>query len=80
MAKKEKEVFYGRYKGGKLVRTTRRYNFLKGGNWKTGFSGVGVTGGEEIEYEIVNKELIEESLIDKTYKFNVIRGKAKIIE
>lgn len=79
--KKKVETLYGRYVNGKMVYTTPIVNYLTGGNWKDGFSRVASGGGQKIEYEIINKEKIDMSARpDKTYKFNVVKKKAKIID
>lgn len=78
----EKKVdnLIGCYRHGKIVFETPRYNFLKGGNWTDGFIGVDSTGGIEKEFEISNKEMIDESLPMKYYKFNIVNGKAFIVK
>jgi hypothetical protein len=77
---KEDKTMLGRYRHGKIVYTTPRYNYLTGGNWKDGFSRVASSGGEETEYEIDNKEMIDESLPLKTYRFKLKKGKAFIVK
>lgn len=77
---KKVENLLGRCRNGKMIFTTPRYNFLKGGNWKDGFSGVGSTGGDEKEFEIINKEMIDESKPAYTYRFNIVKGKALIVK
>lgn len=77
--KNEKNLL-GRFKDGKMVYTTPRYNFLRGGNWNSGFSGVGSTGGNEISYEILNEEKLDKLKPFKSYHFDVIDGKALITE
>lgn len=76
------KTYYGYYQSNidKIRYTTPSYNYLASGDWKTGFRGVERNGGEDIYYDIINKELIDESKFNGSYEFEVIDGKAKIIK
>lgn len=72
-------TLFGKYKDGKIHYTSPIVNFLTGGNWKTGFSGVGRSGGDTVEYDIINEtdEVLEEN---KFYYFEIVDEKnAKIV-
>lgn len=75
---KEQKNLHGRIVNGKMQYTTPRYNVLRGGNWKTGFSGIGSTGGDTIEFEIINEEMIDKIKVNNYYTFDVVDGKALI--
>jgi len=55
----------GQYKNGKITYYTQMVNYLRGGSWTTGWSGIGTTDADDIEYDIFNPENIE--LIDGNY-------------
>lgn len=65
----------GTYKKGKIEYHTPSVAFLTRGNWKTGFSGVGRTGGKKLYYDVVSDIELEEG---KNYSFDLIDGKAHI--
>lgn len=57
----------GQYKNGKIIYHTPIVHHLYGGSWETGWSGVGRSNAQDIEYDVleVNKlELIEGEYYD----------------
>lgn len=68
------------YKDGKINYHTPVYHYLRTGpgGMKNDVIGTGSTGGDVITYDVINENLSEfENL--KFYKFEILDGKAKII-
>jgi len=65
----------GIYKNNKIEYITPVVSFLTGGNWKTGFSGTGRSGGEKRYYDVVSDHELKEG---ERYWFDLIDGKAHI--
>lgn len=79
MTDQKNEKLSGVYRRGKIIYTIPHFNCLTGGSWKTGWNRVYRSGGEDVEFEIINEEMIDKSKVNKYYIFEVIDGKAKII-
>lgn len=60
----------GQYKNGKIVHISKPVNYLYGGDWEHGWSGVRTTFPENVEYDVL--ETAQELVDGEYYDFDLI--------